>query len=56
VENLVAVAAIVPVPLLFDTYEMKVGERYSSPRLAADGRRFRADVLTDFLVFAALAG
>jgi len=53
---LVAVAAIVPVPLLFGTYEMKVGKRFSSPSLVADGRQFRADVLTELVVFAALAG
>jgi len=53
---LVAVAAIVPVPLLFGTYEMKVGKNFSSPSLIADGRQFRADVLTEFVVFAALAG
>jgi cation diffusion facilitator family transporter len=53
---LVAVAAIVPVPLLFGTYEMRVGERFSSPSLAADGRQFRADVLTEMVVFAAVAG
>jgi len=56
VENLVAVAAIVPVPLIFGTYEMKVGEKFSSPSLVADGRQFRADVLTELVVFAALAG
>ncbi len=53
---LVAVAGIVPVPLLFGTYEMKVGERYNSPSLMADGRQFRADVLTELVVFAAVAG
>lgn len=53
---LVAVAAIVPVPLLFRTYKMRVGERYGPPSLVADGRQFRADVLTEMVVFAALAG
>jgi len=53
---LVAVAAIVPVPLIFGTYEKKVGERYSSPSLAADGRQFQSDVLTELVVFAAVAG
>jgi cation diffusion facilitator family transporter len=53
---LVAVAALVPVPLLFGTYEMRVGERYGSPSLVADGRQFRADVLTEMVVFAAVAG
>jgi len=53
---LVAVAAIVPVPLIFGTYEIKVGENFSSPSLVADGRQFRADVLTESVVFAALAG
>ena len=53
---LVAVAAIVPVPLLFGTYEMRVGKNFSSPSLVADGRQFRADVLTEMVVFAAVAG
>ncbi len=53
---LMAVAAIVPVPLLFGTYEMKVGKMFNSPSLVADGRQFRADVLTELVVFAALAG
>lgn len=51
-----SVAAIVPVPLLFGIYEIRVGERYGSPSLVADGRQFRADVLTESVVFAALAG
>jgi len=53
---LVAVAAIVPIPLIFGTYEMRVGEMYASPSLVADGRQFRADVLTELVVFAGLAG
>jgi cation diffusion facilitator family transporter len=53
---LVAVAAIVPVPLLFGTYEMRIGKKFNSPSLVADGRQFRADVLTELVVFAALAG
>jgi len=53
---LVAVAAIVPIPLLFGTYEMRIGKRFSSPSLVADGRQFRADVLTELVVFAALVG
>jgi cation diffusion facilitator family transporter len=53
---LVAVAAIVPIPLIFGPYEMRVGEMYASPSLVADGRQFRADVLTELVVFAGLAG
>jgi len=53
---LAAVAAIVPIPLLFGTYEMKVGGIHNSPSLVADGRQFRTDVLTELVVFAALAG
>ncbi len=53
---LVAVAAIVPIPFLFGTYEMRVGKMHNSPSLVADGRQFRADVLTELVVFAALAG
>ena len=53
---LLAVAALVPVPLLFGSYEVRVGKKHSSPSLVADGRQFRADVLTELVVFAALAG
>ncbi len=54
VENLVAV--IISLLLFLTAYEMRVGERYGSPSLVADGRQFRADVLTEMVVFAALAG
>jgi len=47
---------IVPVPLIFGTYEMRIGERFSPPSLVADGRQLRADVLTEMVVFAAVAG
>lgn len=53
---LVLVAAIVPVPLLFGSYEMKMGKKFNSPSLIADGSQFRADVLTESVVFFALAG
>jgi len=53
---LVAVACIVPVPLLFGTYEMRVGKKFNSPSLVADGSQFRADVLTESVVFFAVVG
>lgn len=53
---LLAVAALVPVPLIFGSFEMRVGKKHSSPSLVADGRQFRADVLTELVVFAGLAG
>ena len=53
---LVAVAALIPVPFLFGTYELKVGRRFNSPSLIADGSQFRADVLTSSMVFFALLG
>jgi len=53
---LVAVAVLIPVPLLFGTYEMKMGRKFNSPSIAADGNQFRADVLTESVVFFAVAG
>jgi len=47
-------AALVTVPYLFSRYEIKMGERYNSPSLVADGRQFRADVLSASIVFFAL--
>jgi len=53
---LLAVAALIPVPYLLGTYEVKVGERYNSPSLIADGRQHRVDVLSSSIVFFALLG
>jgi len=50
------VVAIVPVPLLFGTYENERRREVGLLSLVADGRQFRADVLTEMVVFAALAG
>ena len=48
------VGALVLVPLLFSRYEVRVGEKYNSPSLVADGKQFRADVLSSSIVFFAL--
>ncbi len=53
---LLAVAAFIPVPYILGTYEVKVGEKYNSPSLIADGRQHRVDVLSSSVVFFALLG
>jgi len=51
---LAVVGALILVPLLFSRYEVRVGQKYNSPSLIADGRQFRADVLASSIVFFAL--
>lgn len=51
---LYAVAAIIPLPYLFGSFQIRVGERTGSPSLIADGVQHKADVLTSSLVFLAL--
>ncbi|UUX93079.1 cation diffusion facilitator family transporter [Methanoplanus endosymbiosus] len=51
---LFAVAALVSVPYLLGTYEVKMGKRYNSPGLIADGKQHRVDVLSTSVVFFAL--
>jgi cation diffusion facilitator family transporter len=53
---LVLVAALVPVPFLFGRYEAGVGRQFNSPSLIADGKNFRADVLSSSIVFFGLLG
>lgn len=52
---LLAVAAIIPLPYLFGSFQIRVGRQTRSPSLMADGVQHRADVLTSSLVFLALA-
>ena len=52
---LLAVAAIIPFPFLFGSFQIRVGRQTGSPSLIADGVQHRADVLTSSLVFLALA-
>jgi len=49
-----AVAALVPIPFLFGSYQERVGRQANSPSLTADGTQHKADVLTSSLVFVAL--
>ena len=49
-----AVAAIIPLPYLFGSFQIKVGKKTGSPSLIADGVQHKADVLTSSLVFLAL--
>lgn len=51
---LYAVAAIVPLPYLFGSFQIRVGKQTGSPSLIADGVQHKADVLTSALVFLAL--
>jgi len=51
---LVAAGALVSVPYLLGTYEVKVGTTFHSPSLIADGRQHRVDVLSTSVVFFAL--
>jgi cation diffusion facilitator family transporter len=48
------VGALALVPYLFSAYEIKAGKKYNSPSLIADGKQFRADVLSASIVFFAL--
>lgn len=52
---LLAVAAIIPLPYLFGSYQIRMGRQTGSPSLMADGVQHKADVLTSSLVFLALA-
>ncbi|MCK9565266.1 MAG: cation diffusion facilitator family transporter [Methanothrix sp.] len=49
-----AVAAIIPLPYLFGSYQIRVGKQTGSPSLIADGVQHKADVFTSALVFLAL--
>ena len=51
---LYAVAAIIPLPFLFGSFQIRVGKQTGSPSLIADGVQHKADVLTSSLVFLAL--
>ena len=48
---LLEVAAIIPLPYLFGSFQIRVGRQTGSPSLIADGVQHRADVLTSSLVF-----
>jgi cation diffusion facilitator family transporter len=51
---LYSVAAIVPLPYLFGSFQIRVGKQTGSPSLIADGMQHIADVLTSARVFLAL--
>jgi cation diffusion facilitator family transporter len=53
---LVLVAGLVLVPFLFGRYEVRMGTRFNSPSLVADGKNFTADVLASTVVFFGLLG
>ncbi|OPY28707.1 MAG: ferrous iron efflux protein F [Methanocella sp. PtaU1.Bin125] len=53
---LAVVALIIPVPYLLGAYEVRVGKKYFSPSLIADGKQHKVDVLTSSIVFFALIG
>ncbi|NLX50077.1 MAG: cation diffusion facilitator family transporter [Methanospirillum sp.] len=49
-------ASLILVPYLFGRYEVRMGTRYNSPGLVADGKNFTADVLSSMVVFLGLLG
>ncbi|MBN2734943.1 MAG: cation diffusion facilitator family transporter [Methanomicrobiaceae archaeon] len=49
-----AVLLLAFVPYLLGTYEVRMGNKYKSPGLIADGRQHRVDVLSTLVVFFAL--
>jgi len=51
---LYALAAIIPLPFLFGSFQIRIGKQTGSPSLIADGVQHKADVLTSALVFLAL--
>jgi len=51
---LYAVAAVIPLPYLFGSYQIRIGKQTGSPSLIADGVQHTADVLTSSLVFLAM--
>ncbi len=53
---LVLVAILVLVPFLFGRYEVRMGMKFNSPSLIADGKNFTADVLSSTVVFFGLLG
>jgi cation diffusion facilitator family transporter len=53
---LAVTAALVFVPFLFGRYEVGAGKKFNSPSLIADGKNFRADVLSSAIVFFGLLG
>ncbi|MGB9901497.1 cation diffusion facilitator family transporter [Methanothrix sp.] len=44
--QLLAVMALVPIPFIFGRYQIRIGERFGSPSMIADGAQHQADVLT----------
>ncbi len=53
---LAVAATLVLIPFLFGRYEVSVGKEFNSPSLVADGKNFRADVLSSAIVFLGLLG
>ena len=51
---LAAVAALVSVPYLLGAYEIRIGKKYNSPGLIADGKQHKVDVLSTLVVLFAL--
>ncbi len=49
-------AVLILVPFLFGRYEVRMGTRYNSPSLVADGKNFTADVLASTVVFLGVLG
>ncbi len=54
--TLAVTASLILVPFLFGRYEVRMGTRFNSPSLVADGKNFTADVLSSAVVFFGLLG
>ncbi|ABK14358.1 MULTISPECIES: cation diffusion facilitator family transporter [Methanothrix] len=54
--QLLAVMALVPIPFIFGRYQIRIGERFGSPSMIADGAQHQADVLTSSIVLIAFLG
>jgi cation diffusion facilitator family transporter len=53
---LALVGVLILVPFSFGLYEVRVGKKFNSPSLVADGMHFRTDVLASTIVFLGLIG
>ncbi|WOF16135.1 cation diffusion facilitator family transporter [Methanoplanus sp. FWC-SCC4] len=51
---LIAVAILVSVPYFLGTYEVRMGKKYNSPGLIADGKQHKVDVFSTMVVFFSL--
>ncbi len=53
---LIGVIIAAAIPLIFSTFELRVGKRANSPALIADAKEYRVHIFTTGITFAALVG